>query len=311
MLIVNQHPQNRSLTLVVIGPTNSGKSTLINYLTQNHFNLVSHHPQATRNSFDSVTHIDRVELIFRDTPGFHEGSKEINLRMKHEIEKELNEDFHLLTIDSSDYDLKKILSFFKDISLKKSWLILTKKDLNPSIDEKKILEELQTSLPDLHLEKVYTVDRKSIEPLKKDLIKLAPSHPHLYPKGDLSNKNLRFFTSEFIRESTIQYLKDEVPFELAILIEEFKEATDDKIAHIYASILVNRPGQKLIIIGKNGSKIKEIGIQSRKKIEELLGGQVFLSLHVKVRPKWYTNNRLLEELGLFRGKTSARVWRQK
>lgn len=242
-------------------------------------------------------------------PGFFETiSLELNLRMKGEIDKNLKENFFLLLIDSSRYELKYLIPFLKDLHLKKTWIIFTKKDLNENFLAENAFQELKTTFPNLHLEKFFF--NFTYEELRKELFLLTESRHHVYPHGDLSDKNIRFFAAEFIREAAIENLRDEVPFETTVLIEDFKEALDGKIAHIHASIVVNRPGQKTILIGKNGDLIKNIGIKARKKIEELVGGQVFLGLHVKVTPKWFKNNRLLEELGLFRTKESVRVWRK-
>ena len=122
--------------------------------------------------------------------------------------------------------------------------------------------------------------------------------------------------TEYIREQAFELLKDEVPYEVAVVIDEYKEVkgkTDPESfeSHISASILVNRPSQRAIVIGSSGSMIKEIGIRSRKKIEVMTGGPVHLNLHVKVSPKWFKNNFVLEEIGLPRAHDSARVWRKK
>ncbi|MBT7610599.1 MAG: KH domain-containing protein, partial [Bacteriovoracaceae bacterium] len=126
------------------------------------------------------------------------------------------------------------------------------------------------------------------------------------------------FATEFIREQAFELLNDEIPYEVAVVIDEYKDFSDMKgkekkkiASHISASILVNRPSQRAIVIGSKGIMIKQIGTKSRKKIEAMVGGQVHLNLHVKVSPKWFKNNFVLEELGLPRAVDSARVWRKK
>jgi len=124
---------------------------------------------------------------------------------------------------------------------------------------------------------------------------------------------MRFFVAEYIREQVFYLFKDEVPYEIAVVIDSFKEldphVANGIVAEISASIIVNRPSQRAIVIGAGGKMIKEIGTRARKKIEELIGGKVFLNLHVKVLPKWFNNNLVLEGLGLPRAKLSHRVWR--
>ena len=138
---------------------------------------------------------------------------------------------------------------------------------------------------------------------------------HLYPDGSVSNKNERFFASEYIREQAFNTLNDELPYELAVVIDEYYDAASrgekSVDAKISATIIVNRPSQRAIVVGRQGSVIKEIGTNARKKIESMVGGKVHLNLHVKVPPKWFRNNFVLDEIGLPRTQKSNRVWRKK
>ncbi len=134
--------------------------------------------------------------------------------------------------------------------------------------------------------------------------------------GSVSNKHERFFVTEYIREQVFNLVKEEVPYEVAVVIDDYQDFRDKEMPNkvctsIQASILVNKPSQRGILVGSGGAMIKKIGSQARERIEEMVGGQVFLKLHVKVSENWFKNNFVLEELGLPRALDSNRVWRKK
>lgn len=324
MLLTDQHPHNKSIMVSVIGKPNAGKSTLINTMLGQDLSIVSPLPQTTRNHFHCTMTIDRTEIVFVDTPGVHRSNKEINLRMNQEAEFSLEgADAALLLIDSNrineeDFDVFKETLAANDFN-SPVWLVFTKKDLSDSKVKPEHLrlfgEKLKSKVPQLQSKFFWisTVNEENINELTATLLDSAAPGAHLYPKGDVSNKNMRFFVAEYIREQVFYLFKDEVPYEIAVVIDSFKEL-DPNVANgvnaeISASIIVNRASQRAIVVGSGGKMIKEIGTRARRKIEELIGGKIFLNLHVKVMPKWFNNNLVLEGLGLPRAKLSHRVWR--
>ena len=146
----------------------------------------------------------------------------------------------------------------------------------------------------------------------------SSERPHRY-NGEISNKSERFFVTEYIREQIFQLLSEELPYECAVVLDTFKDLRDQEkssshpslVGYISASVLVNRVGQRAIIVGSKGEMIKKIGTGARRKIEAMLGGQIHLNLHVKVSPKWFRNNFILETLELPRASNSNRVWRKR
>lgn len=320
MLIEHQHPHNKTIMVAVIGAPNVGKSSLINYLMGMDLSVVTHRAQTTRNRFNCVFTVDHTEIVLVDTPGLHRSNQEFNKRLNQQALEGLEgADLNLLLIDLSRGVLKQVTEFKKiaEKELGPTWIVFTKSDLvenanNLPLDE--ILETAKEVFPSI--EKYITVSTRTEEnmnTLTGDLVDAAQPGPHFYPDGEISNKNERFFATEYIREQAFMLLKDEVPYEVAVVIDEFLDNKGDdgdrESAHISASILVNRPSQRAIVIGSKGSMIKEIGTRSRQKIEAMTGGKVHLNLHVKVSPRWFKNNFVLEEIGLPRAKTSARVWR--
>ena len=322
MLIENQYMHNKSIMVAVLGAPNVGKSSLINHLLGFDLSIVTNKPQTTRNHFHCVFTVDHTEVVMIDTPGLHNSTQEINKRMNGQVaDGTEGADLNLVLIDLTEDVVRQMKNFTALYTgeLKESWLVFTKSDLveiKPNQLEE-VFAHLKTMLP--ALTRFFAVSSKegtNVNDLTMALVDKAAPGPHLYPSGDVSNKNERFFATEYIREQAFLVLKDEIPYEVAVVIDEYKDmkerGDDSKLtSHISASILVNRPSQRAIVVGRQGSVIKEIGTQARKKIEAMVGGQVHLNLHVKVSPKWFKNNFVLEELGLPRVQDSARVWRKK
>jgi len=321
MLIEDQHPDNKSIMVAVLGVPNAGKSTLVNYLLGMDLSVVTHKPQTTRNKFHCILTIDRTEIILVDTPGIHKSNKEFNKRLNQQArEGSIGADINLLLIDLTRPILAQIeeIKGSLDVELARSWLVFNKsdrvenaRDLPLSLVKEKA-RELIPNLEDAHF-LISAKEGESVHTLIGHICDIAPSAPHLYNGGDVSNKNMRFFVAEYIREQAFLLLNEELPYELAVVIDDYKDLdgqTDGGIiAKIAATIIVNRPSQRAIVVGSKGSIIKEIGSKARQKIEAMVGGQIHLNLHVKVIPNWFKNNTLLEEIGLPRAVDSNRVWR--
>jgi len=321
MLLTDQHPHNKSVMVSVLGAPNVGKSSMINYLMGMDLSVVTHKPQTTRNRFHCVFTVDHTEVVLVDTPGIHRSNIEFNKRLNDQaIEGTEGADLNLLLLDLSREVLPQVQNFL-DLVEKKlgpTWILFTKADRVENAEElplAEIFEKIKEKV--VSAEKFYVISSKegtNMHILTGDICDRAQPGPHMYLDGSVSNKNERFFASEYIREQAFQLLKDEIPYEVAVLIDEFKDIADkgeDRKSHISASILVNRPSQRGIVVGSGGAMIKEIGTRSRLKIEAMTGGQVHLNLHVKVSPKWFKNNYVLEEIGLPRAHNSTRVWRQR
>ena len=323
MLLENQHPHNKAIMVSVLGAPNAGKSSLINCLIGMDLSVVTNKPQTTRNKFHCVFSIDRTEIILVDTPGLHKSNQEFNKRLNEQAREGVEgADLNLILVDISREIVEQIVSFKENIEqeLGNTWIVFTKADKVENADQlplAEVVEKAKALIP--NISKFFLVsaqDGTNIHLLTGALCDQAQPGPHLYPNGDISDKTQRFFATEYIREQAFELLKDEVPYEVAVVIDEYREVKNKEDAsiidaHISASILVNRPSQRAIVIGSGGAMIKEIGIRSRKKIEAMTGGPVHLNLHVKVSPKWFKNNFVLEEIGLPRAHNSNRVWRKK
>ena len=322
MLFENQHPHNKAIMIAVLGKPNVGKSSFINHLLGFDLTIVSSKPQTTRNQFHCAFTIDRTEVVLVDTPGVHSTSQELNKRMNGQAQMGAEGvDLNFVLIDLTTDVVTEFKEFLKnfDAPLSRTWIIFTKADLvnKDQLNLAPSLVKMQELCPSV--EKHFVISSKdghNIHELTGAIVDAAPSAMHLYPGGDASNMNERFFVTEYIREQAFRLLKEELPYEIAVIIDEYKDIKkkDENAipeAHISASILVNRASQRAIVVGRSGSIIKEIGINARKKIEAMIGGKVHLNLHVKVSPKWFNNNYVLDEIGLPRTQKSTRVWRKK
>jgi GTP-binding protein Era len=322
MLLEDQHPHNKAIMIAVLGKPNVGKSSFINHLLGFDLSIVSSKPQTTRNNFHCAFTIDRTEVVLVDTPGVHSHNQELNKRMNGQAQMGAEGvDINFLLIDLTSDIVTEFKDFLKNFEhpLSRTWIIFTKSDLvnREGLDLSKFVEAMKEFCPSI--EKHFVISAKdgdNIHAVTGAIQDASQSGPHLYPDGDVSNKNERFFVTEYIREQAFRMLKEELPYEIAVIIDEYKDMKQrdpgsKTEAHISASILVNRPSQRAIVVGSGGSVIKEIGINARKKIEALVGGKVHLNLHVKVSPKWFTNNYVLDEIGLPRTQKSNRVWRKK
>jgi len=322
MLLKHQHPSNKSIMISVLGVPNVGKSSLINYLLGTELSVVTHKPQTTRNKFHCVFNIDKTEVILVDTPGIHKSNKEFNKRLNEQAREGCEGvDLNFILVDLTSDVLPQLNSIKETLKfeLDKAWLIFTKNDLVKISND--LLLEIFNAAKQLipKIEKYFSISSKNgenIHLLTGAICDEAKTGYHLYPDGDVSNKNERFFVTEYIREQAFLLLNEELPYEIAVVVEEFQDGREDEtlakpIVHIAASIIVNRPSQRGIVVGKQGAVIKEIGTKSRAKIEQMLGCQVNLNLHVKVTPGWPKNNYVLESIGLQRAVDSNRVWRSR
>lgn len=327
MLIEHQHPDNKSIMVAILGAPNVGKSSIINYLLGMDLTIVTNKAQTTRNKLHCVFTVDRTEIILVDTPGLHKSNQELNKRLNQQAREGVDgADLNLLMVDLSKEIMPQFVEFNENIQrdLNRTWVVFSKCDRIENAQDLPLAEVIEAAKEIIpSIEKFFVVSSKegtNMHSLTGAICDEAKSSPHLYDGGEVSNKSERFFATEYIREQTFELLKDEIPYEVAVVVDEYKDlrtkskepnGKDTVATHISASILVNRPSQRAIVIGSKGSMIKDIGTRARLKIEAMTGGKVHLNLHVKVAPKWFKNNFILEELGLPRAHDSNRVWKSR
>jgi GTP-binding protein Era len=268
--------------IVILGPPNVGKSSLVNKITSEKVSIVTHKEQTTRNSICGVYTKNNSQFVFIDTPGIHESEKDFNKSLNMIAESSsvgADACIYLRSFDISENS--RLLAFRKVLESKNIPIfeVWTKSDLNKN-DSKY---------------SVSSVTGEGIDHLLNDLEKLLPLSPFHFDKDDYTNSTVRFMSSEYIRLAVFENLHEELPYATAIEIEEFNETKKPTV--IKASIIVERDSQKGIVIGDRGSMIKKIGMQARTEIEELLQTKVFLELRVKVIKNWTKNEVMVKRFG--------------
>jgi len=281
----------------IFGPPNVGKSTLINALIGEQIAIVSPKVQTTRHRIHGFLSGEDYQIIFSDTPGIIEPKYKLHQQMMKHIKNALEDVDVAILMADIDTDPEEFGRMVKELNIKtKTIFLLNKVDLvKKKKDLKHLIEEFNSYINADYFFPISIEKGLDKEELLKIIIKYLPFAPAFFPKEDISDRNMRFFVSEFIREQIYYVYEQEIPYHTAVLIQEYTE--EDHITRINADIIVGRESQKRILIGKGGSKIKELGIASRKRIEDFIGKQVYLELFVKVRPKWRDNQIFLKEYG--------------
>lgn len=281
--------------IAVIGKPNVGKSTIINHLIGEKLSIVSPKPQTTRDNILGILTTDSYQMIFIDTPGIHRPKTLLGKHMVKEARISLHDaDIILFVIEAfgltqEDELVSKLLKGTVFLIVNKIDLV-RKDELLPVIDTAQHMHQFNEVIP------ISATKGDNMDVLKQKLIETLPVGPQYYPEDQLSDKQERYFVSEIIRENALRYLQEEVPHSVAVKIEEMVDRSE-RLSYIKATIYVERDSQKMIIIGKNGRKIKEIGQESRKKLESFLGRKIFLELWAKVSKDWRKNPAVLKSLG--------------
>uniref|UniRef100_A0A7C3SMJ1 GTPase Era n=1 Tax=Dictyoglomus turgidum TaxID=513050 RepID=A0A7C3SMJ1_9BACT len=285
----------------IIGKPNAGKSTLLNLLVGEKVSIVADKPQTTRQRILGVLTLEDAQFIFLDTPGWFPSKHLLGEYMQKTIKQTVEDsDIVLYVIDATlelDEDNKTLLQFVKE--QKKPYLVLLNK-----IDavSPKILEERKKEIISLGVDPNNIIEISALYGTNKDLLleklkELAPEGEFLYPPDMLTDQTDKFWISEIIREKIIHLTHQEVPHSVAVYVDEIDERKNGQLIYIRATIIVERPTQKAILIGKNGQMLKKIGTLARMELEEYFKKQIYLDLWVKVREKWRKKPEILRELG--------------
>lgn len=280
----------------LIGRPNSGKSTLLNILANEQIALVSHKINATRKRMNIIIMYKDSQIIFVDTPGIHNKEKMLNQFMLQESLKAINDCDLIVFLAPITDDLRHYENFLELSNGKKHILLLTKTDL---ISKDEILQQIakykqfedkyQALIP------ISSLKNINLDSLLGEIVKYIPDSPYLYDTDIISTQNLREIYKEKIRESLFDNINKEIPYQSDVIIKKIEE--NENLEKIYADIIVEKESQKIIVVGKNGKSIKNIGISARKKIEDFIDKKVFLKLEVVVKKGWSKDKKMLKEIG--------------
>jgi GTP-binding protein Era len=293
----------------LVGRPNAGKSTLLNRFVGQKVAIVSDKPQTTRHRIVGVLNRLDAQIVFIDTPGIHKPVHRMNRRMVDTAIETLRDvDVAVLVVDASvrpgagDAFVLDVLRRAQAPVV----LALNKIDLIRKATLLPVIERYARELDFKAVVPVSALSNDGLDALEREVVAALPEGEPLYPNDYLTDQTQRALAAELIREKVLQQTRDELPYTTAVVIDRFEEpAEEGGLTRIFASILVDQPSQKPIVVGKGGAMIKQIGTDARRDLEQMLDGRVFLDLHVKVRQDWRDDERLLDELGLGRARRRA------
>lgn len=284
--------------VAIVGQPNVGKSTLLNSLIGEHLAVVTAKPQTTRHRITGILNTKESQIIFLDTPGFHQSQKPLNQVMMKVIDQAIDDaDVICLMIepDSPDPDLDRAL--WERARGAKTLVLVNKSD---TVDKKRYDSIASAVHEDWGAREIIVLSALTgdgVGTLIDAITERLPEGPAYYPQDQYTDHNLRFLAAEAIREQLFLQMHQEIPYSVAVRIEEFKEPKEEgELVRIRAAIVVDKESQKGMVIGKGGARIKEIGIRARAKIEELVGSKVYLELFVKVEENWTKDEAKIREL---------------
>ncbi len=292
-------PSSKAGTVALVGRPNAGKSTLMNRFLAEKVAIVSDKPQTTRHRLVGILTETRGQMVFFDTPGIHRPLHHLNRQMMQRATEALNEaDVVCLLVDASeamgsgDAYVLDLLSRVASPRL----LALNKVD---RVRKPTLLPRIEKYAASGAFEEIVPLSARTGEncDVLLDLLwKRLPEGEPLYDPELLTIHPERFLVAERIREKVLAATRDELPFTTAVVLESWEEVPERDLVRIHAAILVERPGQRKILVGQRGEQVKRIGTDARKDLERFLGRRVYLELHVRLEPRWRENRRLLAEL---------------
>lgn len=295
-----QKQEHKSGFISIIGRPNVGKSTFLNRVIGQKIAIMSDKPQTTRNKVQGVLTTNDAQLVFIDTPGIHKPKHKLGDFMMKVAQNTLKEvDIVLFMVNAEEgfgRGEEFILDKFQSIKTP-VFLVINKIDLVHPDQLMETIVSYKEKYPFAEIIPISALEGNNLEVLLDVIKKYIPEGPQYYPADQVTDHPERFIVSELIREKALHLTREEIPHSLAVVIEKMERLEDKDVVHVMATIIVERDSQKGIIIGKQGSMLKEIGKRARQDIENLLGTKVFLELWVKVQKDWRNKMSQLRDFG--------------
>ncbi|MDP8225544.1 MAG: GTPase Era [Candidatus Lernaella stagnicola] len=283
---------------MLLGRPNVGKSTILNAVMGEELAIVTPKPQTTRNRILGISTADEYQIIFLDTPGVIEDDRGLNLFLKREIQRAMSDaDVILLVVEATGPPkltektlIERLRTMARPVVLAINKIDRAKReDLLPLIEQYMQIHDFAAIVP------ICATRADGIGRLVEEVVKALPEGPMYYPPDQLTSATERFLVAEMIREQVFLQTKQEIPYSSAVLVEAYEQQVD--LLRIHAKIFIEREGQKGILIGHGGEKMKSIGSAARRKIEAFASKRVFLDLRVVVKKDWTRSESMLREMG--------------
>ena len=295
----NKNKKFHSGFVAIVGRPNVGKSTFMNYVIGQKIAIMSNVPQTTRNKIQGIYTTDKEQIIFIDTPGIHKAHNKLGDFMVQSSLSTLNEVDAVMFMISANEERGAgdnfIIEHLKQIK-KPVYLVINKIDLINPNKLLEIMDDYKDAVDWKEVVPISAIQGNNVSEFIDTLAAELPEGPQYYPDDQVTDHPERFIAAELIREKVLMLTRQEVPHSVAVVIESLKRRDKRKI-HIQATIIVDRPTQKGIIIGHGGQMLKKIGTLAREDIERLLGDKVYLELWVKVSEGWRDKQSLLQSYG--------------
>ena len=281
----------------IIGSPNVGKSTLMNQILGEKLSIITSKKQTTRHRIMGIISEDEYQMVFSDTPGIIDPAYKLHESMMQYVDEAIK-DADVILFVTDIYEkidtLKERIDLINKLSVP-IILLINKIDQSNQKSLESLVELWKENLPNAQILPISALHGLSIDFILPKIIEWLPVHPPYFEKDQLTNRNMRFFIAEIIREKILLRYQKEVPYSCEVVVEEYKEDTD--IIRIRSNIMVSRKSQKSILIGHQGKKIKQLGIDSRKDMEEFVGKKIHLELFVKVDEGWRDKSGKLKKYG--------------
>lgn len=282
----------------LVGRPNAGKSTLLNALVGQKVAIVADKPQTTRTSVQGVLTTPGAQIVFVDTPGIHKADSQLNKRLMDTVRASLEERDLLLFLVEATREIALEDRRAVDVVMRTGTpvvLVLNKVDLLPDkgkvlplIEKYKALHEFADYVP------ISATRKIGLDALREVILRHLPERPAYFPEDYVTDQPERFLAAELVREKLLLVTRQEVPHSVAVMVDKWEETPN--LTRIFATIRVERPGQKAIVIGKKGAVLAKIGTMARLEMEKLFGVKIYLDLHVRVQPGWREEAAFLNTL---------------
>lgn len=292
----------RSGFVTFVGRPNVGKSTLTNALVGEKVAITSDKPQTTRRAIRGIVNRPEGQLVIVDTPGIHRPRTLLGQRLNDLVEQVLSDvdviAFCVPATEKVGPGDRRIAASLDGYRRAKKVAIVTKTDTGSKDDIMERLMEVDSLREDwAAVIPLSAITNDQLDVLADELLSLMPVGPALYDEGVTTDESLEDRVAEIIREAALEGVRDELPHSIAVTIEDIAEREGGGLTDVFANIVVERDSQKAIIIGRKGSRLRDVGVRARAQIEPLMGTKIFLSLHVRVAKEWQRDPKQLGRLG--------------